>query len=360
MSEDNILNQLKNLYQANDAWSWVFILIISLLLTFLFKASLSVLAKNLRKITDKSASIWDDIGVDLIDRIRPSFIFICIFYLNSKSLNPNELAQKTILISIVGLTIFQIWIMGQHVIYNWRNTVLKVRIEQDPSSAAALGLLYTAIQVIFIVTILLIGLSNLGIDIGALLAGLGVGGIAVALAAQNILGDLLASLSIVLDKPFVVGDFIVTGTEKGTIEHIGIKTTRLRSLSGEQLILSNKDLLESRVHNFKRMSQRRIVLKIGVVYSTKAEQIKQIPIWIQEIINKYEKLKFDRCHFMEYGDSSLNFETVFFVLDSEYNIYMDLQQMVLLDIYNKFSENHIDFAFPSRSIYIEKSPNFTI
>ena len=162
----------------------------------------------------------------------------------------------------------QVAIWGFYVIKNWRQIYLDQRVKKDPSSSAALGLLFTAVQVTFLIVLVLIGLSNLGVDITALLAGLGVGGIAVALAAQNILGDLLASLSIVLDKPFVVGDFIVAGSEKGTVEHIGIKTTRLRSLSGEELIFSNKDLLESRVQNFKRMWVRRVVQSFVVVYST--------------------------------------------------------------------------------------------
>lgn len=246
--------------------------------------------------------------------------------------------------------------MGAASLRNWKKSVLNKKIEHDPSSAAALGLFYTATQAVFIVVLILIGLSNLGINISALLAGLGVGGIAVALAAQNVLGDLLASLSIVLDKPFVVGDFIIAGTEMGTVEQIGIKTTRLRSLSGEEVVLSNKDLLESRIRNYKRMWQRRVVQKFRVIYSTPAPVLEQIPGWVKEIIGRYDKLRFDRCHFANYGASSLDFEFVFFVLDSDYNVFMDFQQKVLLDIFRKFAENGVEFAFPTQSIYVEKLP----
>jgi small-conductance mechanosensitive channel len=209
---------------------------------------------------------------------------------------------------------------------------------------------------VFLVVVVLIGLSNLGVDITALIAGLGVGGIAVALAAQNVLGDLLASLSIVLDKPFVIGDFIVAGDYKGTVENIGIKTTRLRSLSGEEIVLSNKDLLESRIQNFKRMWRRRVVLKVGVIYSTTAEVLEKIPVWMKAIVTSEAKLDFDRCHFSGFGASSLDFEMVFFVNDSDYNLYMDIQQRVMLSIFKKFNEEKVEFAFPTQSLFIEKLP----
>jgi small-conductance mechanosensitive channel len=210
------------------------------------------------------------------------------------------------------------------------------------------------VQAGILIAITLLALSNLGINIGAVIAGLGIGGIAVALAAQNVLGDLLASLSIVLDRPFVVGDFIVAGNERGTIEYIGIKTTRLRSLSGEEVVLSNKDLLESRIHNFKRMWRRRVVQKFGVVYSTPAHQLEMIPTWVKEIVTSKMQVQFDRCHFFEYADSSLNYELVFFVDNPEYNFFMDIQQSILIDIFKKFSSEKVSFAYPSQSLYIEK------
>lgn len=216
--------------------------------------------------------------------------------------------------------------------------------------------MYTVIQTVFLSFIILMSLSSLGINISALVTGLGVGGIAVALAAQNVLGDLLASLSIVLDKPFVVGDLIVTRTEKGTVEHIGIKTTRLRSVSGEQLILSNKDLLESRVQNFKSLKERRVLQGFGVTYSTSANVLEEIPEMVKKIVTSYEKLRFDRCHFIKYGASSLDFEVVFFVLDSDYTLYMDHQQKILLAIFREFENRGIEFAFPTETIYIEKIP----
>jgi small-conductance mechanosensitive channel len=167
---------------------------------------------------------------------------------------------------------------------------------------------------------------------------------------------LLASLSIVFDKPFVIGDLIYVGNEKGTVEHIGIKTTRVRSLSGEELIFSNKDLLESRIQNFKRMSERRGVLNIGVTYSTPADKLEMIPIWIRAIVENINNLRFERCHFSNYGNSSLDFEIVFWVMDPEFQIYMDLKQALLIGIFKKFQLENIEFAYPTQTLIVEKFP----
>lgn len=344
----------EQIFSAKDLMSWLVTSILILFSTLTIKLILRLITARLRLLTERTASVWDDVGVDLIEGVNGAVVFAWLFFVSTKALSPSAFMQKTIWIIVVVLTIFQIGIWGHHLIRSWRNAVLNKKIEDDPSSSAAIGLLYTTIQVSFIAVIVLIGLSNLGIDIGALLAGLGVGGIAVALAAQNVLGDLLASLSIVLDKPFVVGDFIVAGNEKGTIEHIGIKTTRLRSVSGEELILSNKDLLESRIHNHKRMWRRRAVINFGVVYSTSTEVLQAIPIWVKTFVEQHEKLLFDRCHFVKFGESSLDFELVFFVLDSDYSLYMDFQQRLLIDIFRKLSEENVDFAYPTQSLFVKK------
>jgi len=198
-------------------------------------------------------------------------------------------------------------------------------------------------------------LDNFGVNITGLVAGLGIGGIAVALAVQNILGDLLASLSIVLDKPFVIGDFIVVDSLSGTIEHIGLKTTRIRSLNGEQLIFSNNDLLKSRIRNFKRMSERRVVFHLGVVYQTSLEQLKIIKKIVAEIIEKRQKVRFDRVHFKEYSSSSLIYEVVYYVSSPDFNVYMDIQETINLEILQRFQEEKIEFAYPTQTLYVQKA-----
>jgi len=204
--------------------------------------------------------------------------------------------------------------------------------------------------------ILLLALDNMGVDITALIAGLGIGGIAVALALQNVLGDLFASLSIVLDKPFVIGDFIIVDDLLGTVERIGLKTTRVRSLYGEQLVFSNSDLLNSRIRNYKRMFERRILFSIGVTYQTPHEKLATIPGIIREVIESQEQVRFDRAHFKEYGDSALKFEIVYYVLVPDYNTHMDIQQAINLAIVRRFEEEKIEFAFPTQTLYLKPEP----
>ncbi|MGE3263407.1 MAG: mechanosensitive ion channel family protein [Bacteriovoracia bacterium] len=332
---------------------WLLAAGLAFFITILVKITLKALVLRLRKVTARTVSPWDDLAVDLLARTQGFVIFVWLFYLAIKIFETNERAVYAGHLVVLIATLVQACIWGYYGIKNWKESFLKEKFSKDNSSAAAIGLLYGAIQGTFFLTIILLGLSNMGVDIAALLAGLGVGGIAVALAAQNVLGDLLASLSIVLDRPFVIGDFIVVGEQKGTVEYVGIKTTRLRSLSGEELVFSNKDLLESRVQNFKRMWERRVVQSIGVTYSTPLLKMKLIPGWIKEVIEKQPKLRFDRSHFAKYADSSLLYEFVFWVSDADYNIFMDLQQTVLFEIGEKFAAEEIEFAFPTQTIFVK-------
>ena len=200
---------------------------------------------------------------------------------------------------------------------------------------------------------ILIALDNIGVNITTLIAGLGISGIAVALAVQNILGDLFASFSIVLDKPFVIGDFIIVDDYLGTVEHVGLKTTKIRSLSGEQLVFSNADLLKSRIRNYKRMNERRDVFTIGVLYQTPHEILSQIPKMICKIIENQAQVRFDRAHFKEYGDYSLKFEVVYWIQNPDYNVYMDTQQSINLDIFKHFKEAGVEFAYPTQTLLLQ-------
>ena len=243
----------------------------------------------------------------------------------------------------------------------WSSTFLTQRLERyrlkrretDPGSAMTLSLVNFIGRIALWSIILLLALDNLGINVTALIAGLGVGGIAVALAVQNILGDLFASLSIVLDKPFAVGDFLIIDDLLGSVEHVGLKTTRLRSLSGEQLVFSNSDLLQSRIRNYGRMHERRVVFEIGVTYQTPRSKLEIIPGIMREAVEAVEDTRFDRSHFKAYGNFSLNFETVYYVLTADYNRYMDIQQAVNLHIHQRFEDEGIEFAYPTQTVFVE-------
>ncbi|MFT4270483.1 MAG: mechanosensitive ion channel family protein [Pantoea sp.] len=227
---------------------------------------------------------------------------------------------------------------------------------RNPVTTVIIGILIRVM--LWVVTFLAI-LSNMGIDITALVASLGVGGIAIALAIQTVLSDVFASLAIGFDKPFEHGDFIIFGNIAGTIEHIGLKTTRLRSLSGEQIICSNTILLQQTIHNYKRMQQRRIVFKFGISYETPAKKVSQVGELVKEIISGNPDTRFDRAHFFAFEDSKLTFEVVYLVLTSDYNKYMDIQQDINLKIMAALEERDIRFAFPVRRIeFVDKGvPN---
>jgi len=251
---------------------------------------------------------------------------------------------------IMGVLLFVLWLQ----VARWGTATVNYLIEQrrrrddsEAAGAASLNILrFVGVALVWVIAFLLL-LANLGIDITALIAGLGIGGIAIALAVQNVLGDLLASLSIALDKPFKVGDFLTIGEEKGTVEHIGIKSTRLRSISGEQIVMSNSDLLSSRVRNFGLLFERRINFKIGIVYETPREKIARVPKILEEAICAQPKTRFDRAHFTAFGDFSLNYEAVYFVLDPVYGTYMDVQQAINLRIHEEFEKAGIEFAYPT-------------
>lgn len=215
---------------------------------------------------------------------------------------------------------------------------------------------YRPLRSILVVVIWIAGalflLANLGFDIRTIVAGIGIGGIAVALAGQAVLGDLFGYFVILFDKPFELGDFLILGDVLGSVEKIGIKTTRIRSLSGEQIIMSNSDLTNSRVRNYKRMQKRRVVFKIGVVYGTPAEAVREIPDIIRNIIENEELVIFDRAHFATYGDWSLIYEVVYNIASADYNTYMDIQQRINLGIYDAFSQRNIQFAFPTQTVML--------
>jgi small-conductance mechanosensitive channel len=245
------------------------------------------------------------------------------------------------------MTIALFWQTGVWVAAAVRGWVARRRLHggaDDRAALGSLGIISFIASVLIWSLVLLATLDNLGVDITALVAGLGIGGVAVALALQNVLGDLFASLSIALDRPFVIGDFLQVDTLLGSVENIGIKTTRLRSLDGEQIIISNSNLLSSRVRNFGRMHERRVVFATSIAYETPIELIEKVPGLLQQIVEGEKDVRLDRAHFQKHGVSSLDFETVYFVTTADFNRYMDIQQSINLKIHRTFIELGIPFA----------------
>lgn len=238
----------------------------------------------------------------------------------------------------------------------WLERKRKRSLAADRAVVGSLGIIGFILNVVIWALVVLLTLDNLGIDITALVAGLGIGGIAVALAVQNILGDLFASLSIALDRPFVVGDFLIVGDFLGSVESIGIKSTRLRSLSGEQIIMPNADLLGSRVRNYGRMFERRVLFSTSVTYETAIESIERIPALIREIVLAQPDTRFDRSHFVRHAAASLDFETVYFVLSPDYNRYMDIQQAINLRLHRELAKLRVEFAYPTQKVFVATVP----
>ncbi|MCU0760081.1 MAG: mechanosensitive ion channel family protein [Steroidobacteraceae bacterium] len=232
----------------------------------------------------------------------------------------------------------------------------RTSVAADRELIGSLGIIGFVARVLIWSVVVLLMLDNLGVDITALVAGLGIGGIAVALAVQNVLGDLLASLSITFDKPFIVGDFLAVGDFLGSVEYIGIKSTRLRSLSGEQIVISNADLLSSRLRNFGRMAQRRIQFTIGVAYETPVDTLERLPALIRRIVEAEEQTRFDRSHFARFAAASLDVETVYFVLSADYNVYMDIQQRINFAIMRELESLGVEFAYPTQKLWLARVP----
>jgi small-conductance mechanosensitive channel len=339
---------------GNEVLSWAIGLSVAIAVLVILRIIRSLIKYRLGALVGKTQTDIDDLVVELLGKTNFLLLLVLSIYAGSLVLSlPTRLSGLLKSIAVIAFLI-QVGFWGSGVISFWINQYRKQKLAEDAASVTTISALGFLGRVVIWSLILLLALQNLGVNVHALLAGLGIGGIAVALAAQNILGDLFASISIVLDKPFVIGDFIIVDEHLGTVEHIGLKTTRVRSLFGEQIVMSNNDLLKSRIHNYKRMFNRRITFALGVVYQTSFDKLRAIPQMIKEIIERQESARFDRAHFKEYGDFSLNFEIVYYVLSPDYNLYMDVQQKINLEIFHRFEEEGIEFAYPTQTLLLQK------
>lgn len=315
--------------------------------------------RRLSKLAERTDNRADDLLVEVLGATRKWVIAIVALLLGASMLDlPDRWTTR------VG----QLWFVAVALqVGLWCNLAVTIGLRrQSERNLAATGaaspvtaaatLLSWGLRVLLWTVVLLAVLSNVGVNITAFVASLGVGGIAIALAAQNILGDLFASVAIALDKPFEVGDFIVLGSVAGTVELVGVKTTRIRSLGGEQIVMSNTELLKQTVSNYKRLQERRIVFSFGVTYDTTPEQAETIPMLVKQVVEASEQLRFDRAHFKSFGESSLDYEVVYLVLDPAYQVYMDQQQRINLGLMRELAKLGVDFAFPTRTVVMANNP----
>lgn len=341
-------------FLANSVYLWCLGLGIAFALYRLLRLSFGVIQRKLASFSERTSIVVDSLLAAALDSTKGFFFLVVSVWAGARPLEMGSVGNYldyALLIAVVG----QIAVWANRMVSFYIGHFTNSRKDENPAAVSVVqGLSFLARLVIWSLAFLLI-VDNLGYDVTALVAGLGISGIAVALALQNILGDLFASLSIVLDKPFVIGDFVIVGDLLGVVEKIGLKTTRIRSLSGEQLIFSNSDLLNSRIRNFKRMQERRVPFNFGVTYQTTPEQLEAIPPLVQSIVEAVEGLRFDRAHFKSFGESSFDFEVVYYINTPDFNAYMDAQQKINLGLCRGFQKMGVEFAYPTRTIYMQPS-----
>lgn len=344
---------LQQTYFDNRIFDYVICLLIFLTGIVAIRIFEHIILKRLKRWSQETETKVDDLIIRIIEKKLMPIFYFGIFYLSIQPLSLHPTLLKVInALGLVLLTIFAVRFLLSVIIYAleylWESK------EKDTSKKFAFKMIYTVIRVVFWTIAVLIILDNFGVKISTLIAGLGIGGVAIALATQAILKDLFSYFIIFFDRPFEIGDFIIVGDFMGVVDHIGIKTTRLLSLGGEQIVFSNTDLTDSRVRNYKRMAKRRVVFKLGVVYQATSQQLKEIPKIVEDIIKNIDDAIFDRAHFVSYGDFSLDFEIVYYVVGNDYNKYMNIQQEINLKIKEEFEKREIDFAYPTQTLFLTK------
>lgn len=309
------------------------------------------LIRLLKKLTEKTETNLDDVLIKVVEKFIIPYVYLAINYsiINQLTLSPR--AAKIISVAMLFISTWYAIRLVNFLLHGAVLAYMKQKNEPPERAKQLNGILLVVKAVIWVFGIVLL-IDNLGYNVTTIIAGLGVGGIAVALAAQNILGDLFSYLVIFFDKPFEVGDFITSNGNSGTVEKIGIKTSHVRSPDGQQLVMPNAEMVKSVIHNYKRLERRRVVFSIGVVYSTPATQLRHIPTLVREIISAQKQASFDRAHFKSFGDSSLNFEIVYFIEGADFLLYMDTHHAICLRLFEVFEQEKIEFAYPTQTLYV--------
>lgn len=342
-----------------DVRLYVAALGVFVLLTILFWALREIVLERLKHWSSKTSTDVDDVIVGAVRGVRPwVYTIVSVYAAMQFFALPNIIDQL-----ITGVFLFALVWQVIEVAACFVDYFAKRFLEKDedgdgvvdPNAATASNMVTLLSRIVLWALGILFVLSNLGIEVTSLIAGLGIGGIAVAFALQGILSDLFASFSIYFDKPFRVGDFVVIGSDSGTVERIGIKSTRIRTLQGEELVVSNAELTTARVQNFKKMNERRIVMQFGITYETPQEKVKEVPGVVQRIFEALEGGRLDRVHFTSFGDSALIFEVVYYIESSDYTQYLDIQQAFNFDLMQRFAELGIEFAYPTQTLKFDPS-----
>ncbi len=326
---------------------------IALLAYMVLFGAKKLLSTKIGRFIKRPGNRWDELVVFSVEQTKKFFLVVSSLYV---ALHFVPHSSQVALYSRRAFFITLMWqvaIWSHNLLEKWISSHISRKTKKNPAAASSISLIQLSSRMLLFSVIFLFTLNNLGIKVTTIVAGLGVGGIAVALALQKILGDLFSSLSIVLDKPFMVGDFIVMDQFLGEVEKIGLKTTRIRSLSGEQIIISNSDILAARIRNYKRMHERRVSFVLNLPLQSSSEDLRKAVSSVTAIVRNKSRTRFERCHFHRIGPTSLDIETVYWVLSDDYDLHMDIQQGILLDIVKVFEQERISLAYPTQTLHMK-------
>lgn len=343
---------LQMTFYENPVWRWFAAVSVILFAWLFLQVSTRLAIRRLRRIAEHTAGQLDDLLVALLYKTRFLFILVISAYAGSRLLALPPTATEILHVGFMIAMLAQAGYWCDGIVTFWLTGTARRRLGADAVTATSLGAIGFLAKLVIWVIVLLIALDNVGVDITTLIAGLGITGIAVALGVQSVFKDLFASLSIIVDKPFVIGDFINVGELSGTVERVGLKTTRVRSLSGEEIVFSNGDLLDSRVRNYKTLTERRIACTFGLAYDTPIDRLSEVPALVRTEIERVPSVRFDRCHLRSFGESALSFETVYYVLSGNYVDSMDARQAINLGILRTFESHGIRLAYPTQTVYV--------
>jgi len=346
---------LSRVFWGNAVQNYLMVVLGIILTWAVIRITKKAIINALKKITAGTKTNFDDLLVDAADRFLIPFLYLFINYSIITLLNLSVKAERILAVAVALVMIYYVVRLVNFTIHHLVVAYLRAKNETEERLRQVEGMLMIVKVLTWSIGIVMLA-DNLGYNVTTVIAGLGVGGIAIALAAQNILGDLFSYIVIFFDKPFEIGDFIVTGDHSGVVEKIGIKTSHIRSLDGQQLVMPNAEMAKSVIQNFKRLERRRVVFAIGVIYNTSAAQIREIPGIFKNIVSQQENAFFDRAHLKSFGDFSINYEIVYYIESADYVLYMDTQQAICMNIFDEFEREGIEFAFPTQTLFLTKQP----
>ena len=339
-------------FYSNTIQEWLLFAAILLSAILILRTFKSTVLRRLKTLADKTETEIDDFLLEVFENKVYLYFYFLAFYFSCKYLHLSPAAAKNLGIAgKVAFSLLLISILSDCASYFFREYIFKERASGSQKKQFT-GVITIANVIIWSFGLILV-LDNLGVKIGALMTGMGIGGVAVALAAQAVLKDLFSYFAILFDRPFDVGDYIATGQYSGTIEYIGIKTTRIRSIDGEEIICSNSDLVEDRLRNYKRMQQRRVVFKVGLTMDTSTEKMRQMPAALERVIKSVSGITFGRAHFAAYGDYSFVYEAVYTVESPDYNVYMDKQQELNFKLKDELDKLGVRLSYPTQTVLVK-------